>query len=219
MSTTSETSKDPEKPLPCGCTRKQILIQNLATIQEAPTPNSFAFPGSTATFSSTSASQGLERADTDFNIPLPIEETDTIQFKYYLPHISTSTSDFYTDCEWIAYDQLSPNEEAETEALFFASSPSTVDLPFIARDSFIYYPPEPVAGELPRRSTEEDMVAERDGPNGLMLRRGDIRSKKFQQKKHWGGFTPEGKVGGLLAAFGRMKLGVVRKVKFWKFKP
>ncbi|KAF2749226.1 hypothetical protein M011DRAFT_466344 [Sporormia fimetaria CBS 119925] len=46
------------------------------------------------------------------------------EFKYYLPHISTLTHDFYTDSSFLAYGHpiIEPNETAETEALLFGTS-------------------------------------------------------------------------------------------------
>jgi hypothetical protein len=53
-----------------------------------------------------------------------------------MPHISSSSIDFYTDASWIAFDLRESNEQEETEEMLI----NDIDLPFVQEDDFNYYP-------------------------------------------------------------------------------
>ncbi|KAF2273312.1 uncharacterized protein EI97DRAFT_445049 [Westerdykella ornata] len=181
--------------LPCGCLRS-TLFQALSSVPITELP---AYPSTTASFSSTapgritpvSSSSGppstptsLHRSSTSFTdfssvfsppdtafspVSTGEDETPTYHWQYYIPHISTSTSDYYTDCSWIAFDVVRPQTgtsgcflKGETEAEAEQSpeeriqmaqgmlspiprTPEEVELPEIGDDEFEYYP-SPIEG-------------------------------------------------------------------------
>jgi hypothetical protein len=165
--------------LPCGRSRKQVLVQKLDAIPGSPVNGN---PGPTFTFSVSSSSShapvsrtSLHRPDNDddeiddilTSFPLPPSESNkktgnnTYSFHHYLPRISTSTTDFYSVTDWTAHvathAHTEPDEQAETEAQLFGSSTSNLSLLFIEDDDFNYYP-EDEPNELPRRSTQLSKV-------------------------------------------------------------
>ena len=154
--------------LPCGCSRSHVLIQNLDTVVENPYPGrSSAFSStSTATTTSTSSPASLHRQDTDF-------EDSGCQFQYYLPHISNSVTDFYTDQEWVAYDIRDGNEEAETEILITED----LELQFIHDDDFQYYP----TSEMGTKSVISN-ATEISPTMGTSLKRTKLMKKKVWEE-------------------------------------
>jgi hypothetical protein len=134
-------------------------------------------------------------------------------FNYYLPHISDSTTDFYTDVDWVAYDLTEPNEQAETEALWLdmdSTSEGAVDLPFIAEDDFNYYPSP---AELPYHSSDEDWLINTEG------RSQEPRKTKLRKKKEGEGFWLERKVMRLVGVFERLSLRSKSHFKrHWRFR-
>lgn len=127
----------------------------------------------------------------------------TYRFHYYLPHISTSTTAFYTENDDMTTDLTEPNEQAETEALWLSpcspdSNAESMELPFIAEDDFNYYP-EPE--ELPYHSSDEEWLIEtkeREQKQTI----GKLRKKKEGQE-----FWLEKKVMRLVGMFERLAKG------------
>jgi len=125
------------------------------------------------------------------------KNTKTYRFHYYLPHISSSSTDFYTESDGTAHDFVQPNEQAETEALWLSpdSPAGSLELPFIAEDDFNYYP-EPA--ELPYHSSDEEWLIS-------TKRRSQRRSiGKLRKKKVGQEFWLEKKVMRLVGVFERL---------------
>lgn len=65
-----------------------------------------------------------------------VQVHDALVFQYYMPQISSSSRNFYTDTSWVAFDLIQPNEHAETEKTLL----DDMNLPFVQEDDFNYYP-------------------------------------------------------------------------------
>jgi hypothetical protein len=188
------------KFLPCGCSYDQIIQAHKHT--STTSDPSLPYPSAMSSFTHALPRRLSTRATPNcapaLRVESPAAEAISPPFHYYLPHISDSTTDFYTDCSWIAYDLCEPNEQAETEALLFPSSSSSpedldLDLPFIADDDWNYYL---ATAELPYHSSDEEgclveNTRERTGSPGQER----VRPKtKLRKKKDWEGFWLERKV-------------------------
>ncbi|KAF2689810.1 hypothetical protein K458DRAFT_384446 [Lentithecium fluviatile CBS 122367] len=87
--------------------------------------------------------------------PSSYSETGSTKFHYYLPHVSSSTTDLYTTDVWDGegggerWDMREPNERRETDELLFGEygygyaygiGGGKVGLPFIGGEDFAYIP-------------------------------------------------------------------------------
>lgn len=141
---TEQMTEHPGKAiLPCGCTRSHVLVQKLDTIPEKPR----IYPSEASEFSITKSDtqekSSLQRVDTDFDFDFdcPFPKHTRVEFRYYLPQISTSTTDLYTDCDWIAYDTIESSEQPERQGSLLSSCPEDMELPSpISGDGWNYYP-------------------------------------------------------------------------------
>ena len=97
-------------------------------------------------------------------------------FHCYMSHISSSTTDFYTDSHWDAYDIDDADELAETEKAIL----DDMELPFIYNDDFNYYP-EP--DELPY--TDEMGTTEGLIDNGHHAKALKVLKKKKAGERFW----------------------------------
>ncbi|KAF2190588.1 hypothetical protein K469DRAFT_721489 [Zopfia rhizophila CBS 207.26] len=114
--------------LPCGCSRSHALVSKLDTVKED------SYPGKISSFTSTSGS--------------PRRGGDDFQFNYYLPHISDSITDFYTEQYFMVFD-VNGDEEVEK------GTAEQLELPFIHEDDFQYYPSTTDFGSQFSDSTDE----------------------------------------------------------------
>ncbi|KAF2658422.1 hypothetical protein K491DRAFT_676460 [Lophiostoma macrostomum CBS 122681] len=228
--------------LPCGCKRNHVLISKLSPITEC----SSHYPGPTSAFSSSSSSPSstpqpsTSRSSTpslqrsidmhDFPISHPhspepsttaLPSATELDFQYYIPHLSTSTHDVYTDCSWIAFDTLGHSADdldACMAALVFPDwSSENMNIPLIREDQYKYYPDhehehghEHESGES---APDEDMdlesfrrlVDEVIGGRGAQRKTGGAGRRRLKKKRAREEFWLERKVGGLVGAFGRWR--------------
>jgi hypothetical protein len=105
------------------------------------------------------------------------------KFYYYVPHISSSSNDFYTLQEDIAYDVWSPHNAPRT--LFDPrTSEESLELPLIHEHDFQYYPISEMG--TPRMGSETESQ-----PEKIPMMREESKKKRPTEKKNWGGFWSE----------------------------
>lgn len=155
-------------------TRSGIHVQKLEPIIEIPSPYTEYNPStkprrdSCASWWSNSTASSQEAV-----------------FQYYLPHISNSTSDFYTATDWVAYDMRDIHDQENTKQPIVAQ----LELPFIHEDDFNYYPtPSDLPYDENIASTEEGLVSGRK-----------LKRTKLVKKKGWEMIWLERKVAKLLS--------------------
>jgi hypothetical protein len=102
------------------------------------------------------------------------------KFYYYVPHISSSSNDFYTLQEDGAYDLWSPYNAPRT--LFDPrTSEESLELPLIHEHDFQYYPISELG--TPRTGSET-----KSQPEKIPMMREESKKKRPTEKKHWGSF-------------------------------
>ncbi|KAF2446854.1 hypothetical protein P171DRAFT_240449, partial [Karstenula rhodostoma CBS 690.94] len=126
--------------IPCTCSDPHILshpgkpclVEILSPSPESLFRRSKRY-GLVSPLSSRSSSSSLSSDSVEEEVE---HAQDGPAFRYYLPHISSNSVDYYTDASWVAFDMRDANERAETEEMLLGD----FDLPFVDEDDFNYYP-------------------------------------------------------------------------------
>ncbi|KAF1999170.1 hypothetical protein P154DRAFT_602012 [Amniculicola lignicola CBS 123094] len=196
-----------EKPtsqvLPCGCLRSHVLISQLSPIPESTSLHAESTTSSASLSSTTtSSSPGLHRPNSPLYCPQPPLKTQfrkTCEFHYYLPHVSSSTSDLYSSSEFVAFginDSNNGNDIIDANDTFEPpTSPtysdefyetvegvrSLLELPYIGDEDFEYYPRREEVGE-----GEGSVRGSSEGGNSF------ARRSRGSRVSAWSGATKRG---------------------------
>ncbi|KAF1978021.1 hypothetical protein BU23DRAFT_654241 [Bimuria novae-zelandiae CBS 107.79] len=157
--------------IPCTCSDSHIIappgMPCLADILKPPTPipESVCPPSKRSSRSTpindppSPTSRWSKRTESFHSIEEPqVERQDDLAFCYYLPRISSTTKDHYTDAPWVAFDVRKSDEQTESEEMEF-------DLPFVQDKDFQYYPRKnsQVHGPEAARKEESSLVDNESG--------------------------------------------------------
>ncbi|KAF2115625.1 hypothetical protein BDV96DRAFT_658871 [Lophiotrema nucula] len=181
--------------LPCGCWHSKVLHKIFGAV-----PDDHPHHRQTLGPMSTSSSS-LPTPEGDAGASL-LRSHDTFPnfhephcFQYYLPLISDSQNDFYTEQDWVAFDMLSPAlTQFSSEDEFVRSVAEIQELPVIRDQDFQYYP----------NSAWSASTGDGEG-DALIEKKLKKKRAKLVKKKAWEEFRIEKTVRRWL---GRMKLAI-----------